>query len=607
MTATIDISFILLPVVIALVVGLIVVPRFVFTTMKDNWGKRPDDIDKTYYTIIKIGGLSLFPSLVFAIAASLFLLAWVAEPTIFLIIMGSILLFVVGLVYDLRGLDSFIRLVAIILVSALFPFFVLHTPHFSNIWLFHAMPTWLSWVVIILISAYLIEMVKLLDGMNGLSSGTLSITLLLLLLLCGANRQALPIVVVGSALGVVAPFWLMKMFHNGWRKVIMGNAGAYTMGFVLVYAFFSAAAGGPHIESPQATAIAFGILVLPVLDVLRVVGSRARDGRSIIMPDRNHINFKLLRTGMPNGMIFPTYMTLIALFALVAFVLQAVGVVSWVIILVEVALWVAVELTMNYFIHQREKTQKRNVWNRVYGRDAWNANVPYAQIEAKQLMFGTLGLPEHLIDGDEQEFIADNMKSAEVFGKRLFDIVVSGLCLIVFSPLFLLCYVLIKIDDGGKAIYSQERIGRFGRPFAMYKFRTMNARAEKLGPQLSHAHGEDDPRLTKIGRFLRAHHLDELPQLWNVFRGDMSLIGYRPERQFYIDQIMEHDPRYAFLYQIRPGVTSYATLYNGYTDTMEKMLRRLELDLYYLNHRSTWYDCKILFLTFASIFFGKKF
>ena len=131
--------------------------------------------------------------------------------------------------------------------------------------------------------------------------------------------------------------------------------------------------------------------------------------------------------------------------------------------------------------------------------------------------------------------------------------------------------------------------------------------AEKFGPALSHAGGDDDPRLTRVGKFLRAHHLDELPQLWNVFCGDMAFIGYRPERKFFIDQIMEHDPRYSFLYQIRPGVTSYATLYNGYTDTMEKMLRRLNYDLYYLEHRSFWFDIKTLWLTFVSIIFGKKF
>ena len=133
----------------------------------------------------------------------------------------------------------------------------------------------------------------------------------------------------------------------------------------------------------------------------------------------------------------------------------------------------------------------------------------------------------------------------------------------------------------------------------------MRVDAEKNGPAL-YQHERDD-RMTKVGKFLRERHLDELPQLYNVLIGDMAFIGPRPERKYYIDQIMEHDPRYRYLYQIRPGVTSYATLYNGYTDTMEKMLRRLELDLYYLEHRSWWFDIKILFKTFINIVFGKKF
>ena len=171
--------------------------------------------------------------------------------------------------------------------------------------------------------------------------------------------------------------------------------------------------------------------------------------------------------------------------------------------------------------------------------------------------------------------------------------------------MFLVCYIAVRREDGGPAIFKQERLGRFGRPFYIYKFRSMRVDAEKDGPAL-YQHERDD-RMTKVGKFLREHHLDELPQLYNVLIGDMAFIGPRPERKYYIDQIMEHDPRYRYLYQIRPGVTSYATLYNGYTDTMEKMLRRLELDLYYLEHRSWWFDIKILFKTFINIVFGKKF
>jgi len=188
--------------------------------------------------------------------------------------------------------------------------------------------------------------------------------------------------------------------------------------------------------------------------------------------------------------------------------------------------------------------------------------------------------------------------------KRTFDCILALICLIIFSPLFLVCYIGIRKEDGRPVIYSQERIGKGGKPFMILKFRTMKEEAEKDGiPQLAE---KDDERLTPFGKWLRKHHLDELPQLWNVLRGDMAFIGPRPERKYFIDKIMEHDPRYELLYQIRPGVTSYATLYNGYTDTMEKMLRRLELDLYYLEHNSLWFDMKILIKTFLKIVVGKK-
>ena len=205
----------------------------------------------------------------------------------------------------------------------------------------------------------------------------------------------------------------------------------------------------------------------------------------------------------------------------------------------------------------------------------------------------------------ERRFIADGINVFERNVKRAGDCLLAIIGLIVFSPLFVVCYFLVKREDNGPAIFKQERIGRFGKPFYIYKFRSMRVDAEKNGPQLF-AH-KKDTRMTHIGMFLRSHHLDELPQLWNVLKGDMAFIGPRPERKFYIDQIIEHDSRYTYLYQIRPGVTSYATLYNGYTDTMEKMLRRLELDLYYLEHRSWWFDTKILVKTFINIVFGKKF
>lgn len=205
----------------------------------------------------------------------------------------------------------------------------------------------------------------------------------------------------------------------------------------------------------------------------------------------------------------------------------------------------------------------------------------------------------------DDHFIPDGMNAFERNTKRIGDFLIALVALIVFSPLFLICYIAVKREDGGPAIFKQERIGRFGRPFYIYKFRSMKLDAEKSGPALYA--GSKDDRMTKVGKFLREHHLDELPQLWNVFCGQMAFIGPRPEREFYIKQIMERDPRYRYLFQIRPGVTSYATLYNGYTDTIEKMLRRLRYDLFYLEHCSWAFDFKILWMTFFRIVFGKKF
>lgn len=190
--------------------------------------------------------------------------------------------------------------------------------------------------------------------------------------------------------------------------------------------------------------------------------------------------------------------------------------------------------------------------------------------------------------------------------RRFVDSILAVLCLVIFSPLLLVCAIAIRMEDGLPVIYSQERIGLHGKPFMIYKFRSMRMNAEENGdPLLLEKKG--DNRLTHVGGFLRRHHLDELPQLWNVLKGDMAFIGPRPERKYYIDQIIEQDPRYVYLYQIRPGVTSYATLYNGYTDSIEKMIRRLDLDLYYMEHRSVWLDTKILAKTFINITFGKVF
>lgn len=189
--------------------------------------------------------------------------------------------------------------------------------------------------------------------------------------------------------------------------------------------------------------------------------------------------------------------------------------------------------------------------------------------------------------------------------KRGCDVVFALLGLIILSPFFLVIYVLLKHEGQGPAIFKQERIGYKGKAFDILKFRTMRTDSEMDGrPRLAE---RNDDRLTPVGKFLREHHLDELPQLWNVLRGDMSFVGPRPERRYFIDLIRKENPDYDYIFMMRPGLTSKATLYNGYTDTMQKMLVRLRMDLEYLQERSLWTDAKIIATTVSFILKGKKF
>lgn len=202
-------------------------------------------------------------------------------------------------------------------------------------------------------------------------------------------------------------------------------------------------------------------------------------------------------------------------------------------------------------------------------------------------------------------YIKDGMTRGGRLIKNSADIFLAAVFMILSTPLWIIIYIAIKKEDNGPVLYKQERIGKFGRPFYILKFRSMRIDAEEDGPQLYTA-GVDE-RITKVGKILREHHLDELPQLINVLKGDMSFVGPRPERQYYIEKIMEIDDRYPCLYQVKPGVTSYATLYHGYCDTVEKMVKRLRVDLLYIRRRSLWTDIKIAFATVFRVSRGTKF
>ena len=194
------------------------------------------------------------------------------------------------------------------------------------------------------------------------------------------------------------------------------------------------------------------------------------------------------------------------------------------------------------------------------------------------------------------------MSDAEICIKRAMDVVLSLIVMVVLSPLYILLYVLVFASSKGKAIYRQERIGLHGIPFQILKFRTMYEDAEQKKPMLS---TDNDPRITRVGAFLRKYRLDELPQMWNVLRGDMSLVGPRPERAYFIRQIEQIAPYYCLLYKIRPGLTSWGPIKVGYTDTIDKMVERLNYDITYMENMSLRLDIKILFFTIGVIIDGK--
>lgn len=193
----------------------------------------------------------------------------------------------------------------------------------------------------------------------------------------------------------------------------------------------------------------------------------------------------------------------------------------------------------------------------------------------------------------------DNMNRLQRIVKRLLDITMAAVGLLLLSPVYLIIYGMLKKNGQGSVFFSQERIGRGGVPFMIYKFRTITE-APDAEPTLRAE--VDDTTSTPLQKTLRRYHLDELPQLWNVLKGDMSLVGPRPERQYFIDKICERTGDYAIVLQMRPGITSEATIYNGYTDTMDKMLKRTELDIRYLQNRSLWLDMTIIFDTIIAIF-----
>ena len=246
------------------------------------------------------------------------------------------------------------------------------------------------------------------------------------------------------------------------------------------------------------------------------------------------------------------------------------------------------------------KTKENDIYtliNRLYP-----ANVEISVVPSLYDMLTGAAMIEDVTDQPLIHITEHKMSDTQLCIKRAFDVAASIAMLIVLSPVFLVLSLIVWFTSAGPVFYKQERIGLHGIPFNIIKFRTMHIHAENDTPQLSL---DNDPRVTKVGRFLRKYRLDELPQFWNILRGEMSIVGPRPERRYFINQIEEKAPYYCMIYKIRPGLTSWGPIRVGYTDTLDKMVRRLNYDIVYIENMSLRLDIRIMFYTLGVIFNGK--
>ncbi len=258
------------------------------------------------------------------------------------------------------------------------------------------------------------------------------------------------------------------------------------------------------------------------------------------------------------------------------------------------------ELEIHQLIISPEETDEELILSLLYR--LFHLDIPI-RIRPDLLSYMTSSI--HLQDIFGEPFIdltSPRQTAAETVIKRALDCVVSAIALLLLTPVYAVVALAVKSDSPGPVFFRQERIGRHHKPFMIVKFRTMRTDAEAAGPQLSK---DNDPRITRVGAILRKYRIDELPQFWNVLRGDMAIVGPRPEREYYIREIVKKAPYYTLVHQIRPGITSWGMVKYGYASNVDQMVKRVRFELIYLSNMTLSIDLKILIYTVRTILQGK--
>lgn len=248
-------------------------------------------------------------------------------------------------------------------------------------------------------------------------------------------------------------------------------------------------------------------------------------------------------------------------------------------------------------VESSEHPQLNDIINRLADRNVTIRIIP----DMYDILSGTVRM-NHAIGEAFIEIPPQLLSEWELITKRWFDVIASVLALIVTLPVTIPVAIIIWLTDRGSFFYSQERLGQYGKPFRMYKFRSMRLHAEKNGPQLT---GENDDRITPIGKMLRKYRIDELPQFFNVIKGEMSIVGPRAERKFFADQIVKHAPYYRHVFKVKPGITSLGMVKYGYASNVKEMVKRLKYDIIYIENMSLAMDFKIMIYTVLTIIYGR--